>query len=142
MYIEDQWDLPLEKRKEILSNVKKQVEGLNLPLYFISFIDYLKKNEVEGNLHEDPNLINVNEDDSNTFIIYFQEKTPSVTEVNELKQIIEKKLIIATAEKLKCQHVFTPELAIDLAGLLLNNLALGRGGQLPLDIVNKKFFYF
>lgn len=45
-------------------------------------------------------------------------------------------LLIDVAKHLDCRCVFTPEISEDVAAQLLTNVALGRGFNLPLDIVS------
>jgi hypothetical protein len=44
-------------------------------------------------------------------------------------------LLLKIATKLKCSKIFSADTAHHLAMKLLSNVALGRGAQLPLDIV-------
>jgi len=44
-------------------------------------------------------------------------------------------LLLKIAKKLKCSKIFSADTAHHLAVKLLSNVSLGRGAQLPLDIV-------
>lgn len=45
-------------------------------------------------------------------------------------------LYFNTAKSLECQKIFVPECGTDLSIRLLSNVALGRGSQIPSDVVS------
>lgn len=61
----------------------------------------------------------------------------SMTSKEDMLSQLRLKLITDMAEHLKCNKIFTAEVGTDLAIKFLSNMSLGRGNQLPLQVVRK-----
>nr|XP_022917633.1 cytoplasmic tRNA 2-thiolation protein 2 [Onthophagus taurus] len=130
IYVEKNYHLSLEERKNVLKTISEHVNHFNFKLYMVSFGDYIKTGQLT--LFESWNTIKLSEDNNDIYEI-LKEKT-KLTYQKEIFHIFERDLLIKSAKSLGCSFIFTTDLTADIAVNLLTNVSLGRGNQLPLDI--------
>ncbi|GJQ87359.1 hypothetical protein Trydic_g17405 [Trypoxylus dichotomus] len=129
--IEKNYHLNCEERSQLLEQIQNHVKEFNFPIYFTSFLEYVCHSNI--NLTTDYTQIRLNRNDSGE-ISKLYEKEISLTVQTELCKQYERRLLLESATRLGCQHVFTCDLAVDVASQILTNVSLGRGGHLEMDI--------
>ncbi|KAK9718435.1 Cytoplasmic tRNA 2-thiolation protein 2 [Popillia japonica] len=112
LYIERNYHLSIEERRNLLETINRQVKEFNFDIYFVSFL---------------------NEDDLDQINKICNDKvTPTIR--TELYKQFERRLLVDCAKALGCRHVFACDLAVDVASQILTNVSLGRGSYLQMDI--------
>jgi cytoplasmic tRNA 2-thiolation protein 2 len=81
---------------------------------------------------ETPHII---EDESDKKLQLIVNATCSLTSKEDLVEKLRSTLLLEIAKRLKCPKIFLADVETDLAIKLLSNISLGRGAQLPLDVV-------
>ncbi|KAI4460472.1 cytoplasmic trna 2-thiolation protein 2 [Holotrichia oblita] len=130
-YIERNYHLSVEDRRCLLENVNNQIKRFNFNIYFVSFLEYVETSEIRLKINFGD--IPLGTDDLNKINRICNEKvTPTIR--TELYKQFERRLLIGSAKKLGCRHVFMCDLAVDVASQILTNVSLGRGTYLEMDI--------
>lgn len=60
--------------------------------------------------------------------------TQSLSSKQDLLSVTRNKILRETAAALECQYVFLPDICLTMATRLLNNISLGRGSSVALDV--------
>lgn len=128
LFTEDQYHLTLDERYTLISKVLRDVELFEFQVHFVSFKNFVLNNDV---VISDGNLI-ISDNDKDELNKIFPKGT-SKTAKKEILGMYRRNMLVATAKKLNCKFVFTPDLSMSIASNLLTNIALGRGSQVPDD---------
>ncbi|KAJ8981292.1 hypothetical protein NQ317_004028 [Molorchus minor] len=116
IFIEDQYQLSLKEREDVIKKITHEVLLFGFMFYCVSFITYMvNPGQINKLINED---LQLSEKDNET-LCNILDKNISETNRKQILNLAKRRLLI--------------EISTDTASLLLTNICLGRGSQVPVD---------
>lgn len=120
-----------DERIKLVKEMGQIVESFKFEFFIASLSESMTSS---GNLYTLDNFVINKENDIKISQLFKSIK--SITSKEDMIAQLRHNVFTYVAESLKCNKIFTAEIGNDLAVRLLSDISLGRGNQLPLQVVS------
>ncbi|KAJ8945153.1 hypothetical protein NQ318_001618 [Aromia moschata] len=129
LFIEDQYQLTVDERQDVIKKIKEEVTAFGFKIHFIPFIKYISDNSISEIMEYDN--LHISGNDESKLLANFEKI--SNTNKNEIMNLMKRRLLVDVAKHLDCKFIFLPDTSVETASNLLSNMSLGRGCHVPFD---------